>query len=102
MTPLREAFCAMMAHYPGSDAIQCCNWARAESGRRALLSYVRNTARAVRRVGTTYDTHPTDVAWLPLLDALIAELTTGNIMPREDANRLLADAEAAYRAAGGT
>ena len=102
MTPLREAFCAMMAHYPGSDAIQCCNWARAESGSRALLSYVRNNARAVRRMSATYDTYATDAAWLPLLDALIAELATGNIMPREDANRLLADAEAAYRAAGGT
>jgi hypothetical protein len=53
-------------------------------------------------MSATYDTYATDAAWLPLLDALIAELATGNIMPREDANGLLADAEAAYRAAGGT
>jgi hypothetical protein len=52
--------------------------------------------------GSPDTTYATDAAWLPLLDALIAELTTGNITPREDADRLLADAEAAYRAAGGT
>lgn len=92
MTPLREAFCAMMATCPGPDATEYCRWARSCDGgdARRLKQYVHDSARAIRAVS---DRHSPDRAWLPILDALLAELKTGQVMAAEHVGVLLSARE---------
>lgn len=92
MTPLREAFCDLMATVPGPDATEYTGWARSADpdDARELTSYVRATARAIRVVAGPCHR---ERAWLPILDALLVELTTGRAMPEADVQRLVARRE---------
>ena len=92
MTPLREAFCALMATVPGPDATEYTGWARSSDpdDARELLEYVRDSASAIRSVGGRYSV---ERSWLPILDALGVELATKVPMPEAEAKKLVAQRE---------
>lgn len=96
MTPLREAFCALMATVPGPDATEYTGWARSSdpADARELLEYVRDCARAIRSVGARYHV---ERSWLPILDALGVELATKVPMPEDEVKKLVAQREALAR-----
>ncbi len=96
MTPLREAFCALMATVPGPDATEYTGWARSSDpdDARELLEYVRDSASAIRGVSAR---HSVERAWLPILGALGVELATKVPMPEDEAKKLVAQRAALAR-----
>ena len=59
--------------------------------------YARTTAKNIRQMNRDYPgEYDREVAWLPLLDALHAELATGEQMSASEAAVILAAAETAY------
>lgn len=96
MTPLREAFCALMATVPGPDATEYTAWARSSDPDEEAMParYVRYTARAIRSVGGR---HHVERSWLPILDALGVELATKVPMPEGEAKKLVVQREVLAR-----
>jgi hypothetical protein len=79
-----------MATVPGPDATEYTGWARSGDPDAARELTVRSTAKAIRSVAGPYHR---ERAWLPILDALLVELTTGRAMPEADVRRLVARRE---------
>lgn len=92
MTPLREAFCDLMATVPGPDATEYTRWARSDDpdDTHELKRYVETTIRAIRVVAGPYHR---ERAWLPILEALLVELTTGRVMGGLEVEKLVAAQE---------
>jgi hypothetical protein len=81
------------------DATRYCAWDRSEAASDAaqLADYARTTAKNIRQMNRDYPgEYDREVAWLPLLDALHAELATGEQMSASEAAVILAAAETAY------
>jgi hypothetical protein len=74
MTDLREAFCKMLEAYHGPDADEYTRWARSgdPGDTERLTGYVRSTISAIQSFGGANER-----AHLPMLRALLTELTSG-------------------------
>jgi hypothetical protein len=75
MTPLRQAFCDLMATCPGPDADTYRAWAASFEARDTLrlVDYVTDTIRAIERVGGE------ERCWLGTLKELLDELRGGHV-----------------------